>query len=443
LGSKSNYVKLYEEYKSIYKQDKEKAKELNTTFEMPIPEIWDKESVRLRAFLDRESNFYVQALSPFEFYLKSNFLKEEQGKYEELIVVYRDEYFTYNDRTLSYGFVLSEESELVSIAQEYVLEQDRELLKQYCYRWQKKLDLLKSENIQVENITLLRMKERLIIQEYINSLSIIVSISNKSAKSLKILLLEYSYIEINREEYMLQSYFQDMFDLVDAVDLIEYVKREEMQKLVNPTKDITQIRALIQKQISDNNKEAELAQRGATYETMGELLLKYASFEQEIVTRYRTLISKYLSHLAIKGDFLLVNEPFEVYFDNYFADFENTLNYYKVFYKGVEKPLTQTPYYVKMYNSTEAKVSILNLNTEERMYEKKKAYISKRSYLTDLKIVEHEYSQEFDILLGEFKRYGEMYIKEIKSNDADLQEHKANSTELQERFDLRKENGFF
>ena len=440
---RNDYLKLYEEYRGIYKQDRAKAKELNSTFDMPIPETWDREGVRLRAFLDRDSNFYENTLSSFEFYLKKYFTNEEQTKYEELIIVYRDEYFSYHDRTLSYGFILNNTDELVSLAQEYALEQDREVLKQYLYMWQKKLDLLKVENIEIQNITHLRMKERLLIEDYKHSFSTLISTANKCANSLKTLLLEYSYLEINKDDYTLQSYFQDMFDLSDVVDLIEYIKIQEMNKTVNPSNDIAQIRVLIQKQISDNNKEAELAQHGATHETMGELLLEYASFEQEIVTQYRTLVSKYLSHLAIEGDFLLINEPFEVYFDNYFADFENTLNYYKVFYKDVEKALTQTHYYVKMYNATQAKVSILNLGTEEAMHETKKAYISKRSHLTDLKMIQREYAQEFDILLEEFKRYGEMYIKEIKSNEADLLEHKANVTELQERFDLREENGFF
>ncbi|MDF1878137.1 hypothetical protein JHD46_00630 [Sulfurimonas sp. SAG-AH-194-C20] len=443
MASKNDYSKLYEEYKDVYKQDRAKAKELNSNFDMPMPETWDRDSVRLRAFLDRDSKFYVTTLSPFEFYLKKQFTNDTQAAYEALVFIYRDEYFSYNDASVSYGFVLNDENELISLAQEYTLEQDKELMKQYLYPWQKKLDVLKSENIKIENITLLRMQEKLLLQEYENSFSVLVSLTNKYAKALKTLLLEYSSVEINSDEYTLQTYFNHMFDLSDEVDLIEYIKTQELLKSVNVVSDITQIRVLIQKQISDNNKEAELAQCGATHETMGELLLEYASFEQEIVTQYRTLVSKYLSYLSVQGNFLLINEPFEVYFDNYFADFENTLNYYKLFYKEIQKSLTETPYYMKMYNATQAKISILNLNIQEAMHETKKAYISKRSHLTDLKIIQREYSQEFDILLGEFTRYGEMYIKEIKSNEADLKEHKVNIAELQERFDLREEYGFF
>ena len=443
MSTSDDYVKLYEEYKAVYKQDRDKAKELNSTFDMQLPKKWDQESVRLKAFLDREHSLYVSELAPFEYLLKSYFHDDEQSEYEKLVRIYRDEYFLYQQRVPSYGFILNSSDELISIAQEYALEQDEEVLKQYLYRWQKKLDLLKSENVHSHNITELRMQESVLLSEYEHSFSMLTSTFNKYAKSLSILLQEYSYNTINKDIFRLTTYFQDMFNLLDDVDLLEYAQLQEKQKSLHPQRDITQIRALIQKEISENNKQAELAQFEATDESMGEILLKYASREQEIVSLYRGLVTKYLSCLALEGDFLLVNRPFELYFDNYFADFENSLNYYKVLYKDVTKPLTQTPYYVKMYNATEAKVSVLNLATQENMEEIKKAYISERTHLTDLKVIERKYAQEFDILLGEFERYGEMYIKEIQSNANDLQEHKKNIDALRARLDLREENGFF
>jgi len=440
LSKNKNFVKLYEEYKNIYKEDSSRAKELNSTFDMPIPEVWDKESVRLRAFLDRDSDFYEKSLAPFEFSLKKHFTNDDQTKYEELITVYRDEFFSYSERSASYGFLLGSENDMDSLAQEIALEQESEPIKHFVFSWQKRIEELKSKNIDTVDVTNLRMQEKEILQEFSDALSMLIYTINNYSKSLEILLSDYTAITLQTASYALQTYFENMYDLSDEIDLVEYLKTQEKPNIEN---DIAHIRAIIQSKISNNNKEAELAQKNATQTTMGEILLEFASYEQDIVSHYRSLVAKYFSYIGVKGDFLLINEPFELYFDNYFADFENTLSYYKLFYKEIEKPLTQTPYYLKMFNATQAKISMLNLNIEEVMHETKKAYISKRTNLIELKLVKREYSQEFDILLSEFKRYGELYIKEIKSNQADLEEHSANIAEIQERFDLREEYGFF
>ena len=440
LSNKSNYLKLYEEYKERYKEDRLKAKELNSSFDMPLPEIWDEQSVHLRAFLDRDSSFYAQTLSPFEFSLKKRFSHQEQDRYEELVSIYREEYFSYQERDLSYGFFLKDEDDLELMAQEYALEQDGELLKQFTLSWQKNIQELKSENIQAKDFRELRFKEKSIVQDFEHTLSRLVYSANRYSRDLAKLLSDYEMRLLRTEEYSLELHFSSLYDLGDGLDLVEYL---QVQKRSNVTSDIGEIREIIQTKISHNNKEAELAQKDATQESMGDILLEFASNEQEIVTLYRSLVTKYFSFLGVEGDFVLINEPFELYFDNYFADFANSLRYYKYIYAQREDPLTQTPYYLKMFNATQAKVSMLNLNIEESMHEIKKAYISKRHYLTELKLTQREYSQEFDTLLEEFKRYGDLYIKEINDNKYDLEEHHANVAHLQERFDLREEYGFF
>jgi hypothetical protein len=440
VNDTDKYAALYKEYKSIYKESPDKAKNLNPTFDMPKPKVWDVQSVRLKAFLDRHRRLYVNSLGDFEYLLRKLYDAKEQKRYEELVSVYREEYFRYQDREYENLFFLNQESGLVELAQNFVLRKDTVLVSAFSQTWQEKVEILKKENIHTANISELRAKEREILQAYAQEISTLFSYVNNYQDELSKLLANYSIEKLTRDDYALQVYFQESFDLADEKDIIEYLA---LHKTPNIASNIAQIRATIQNRIYENNKLSEIEIAKASAEDMGAVLLKFATFEQDIIAKYRSLVSFYYANLQQEADFMLVNEPFELYFDNYFADFELQLRYYKELYKGSQQVLVQTPYYMKMYNSTQAKMSITNINITARVQSAKKEYISRRSYLTDLKLIRREYEQEIEILLDEFARYAQVYIKEIRPNSEDLAVHAGNIKELRKRFDLRDEHGFF
>jgi hypothetical protein len=434
------YTKLYEKYKAVYKEDEEKAKKLNPSFDMPIPKAWTAESVRLRAFLDRERKLYISTLGDFEFRLKKLYEPQEQTLYEELVSIYRDEYFRYQQREYKNLFFLGAKTPLEKTAKDFVLQDDSEIIIQFLYVWQEKIDRSKEKNIATDSVPVLRAKERELLQIFGHEISELVSLINKYSRELAKLLSEYMPKEVSSKEYKLQSYFQNSFDLTSEKEMREYLTLHTNHNIQN---DIGQIRATIQNDIYENNKIAELELAKSSVHDKGDVLLKFAIFEQDIISKYRTLAHMYFSQIQKELDFMLVHKPFELYFDNYFADFELQLQYYKELYASKQQALVHTPYYMKMFNATQAKMSITNINITAKVERMKQDYISQRSYLTELKLIRREYEQEVVILLDEFFRYGEVYIKEIRQNSEDLKIHSKNIEDLRDRFDLRDEHGFF
>jgi hypothetical protein len=435
-----HYIELYNEYKSIYKENKEKAKELNSTFSMPPVTTWSQEAIKLRAFLDREKPFYTSSLAPFEITLQK-YITSNQRKYERLVTLYREEFFSYTTRSYSNEFILKEEESLEKKAQEFALYQDVEIIKQlFIVKWQTKLDSFKSENLNSSDLPSLRMSEKKILQDYSQELSNFLSMANKEAKSLAELLSSYTYDEKHTDMYKLKTYFQESYNFSDPVDIVEYAKT---QTNIDVAKDIMQIRSAIQSKLFQNVEQAEKATVDVGLEEISKILMQYISKEQEILSLYTTLTTNYFATIGQEKDFLLVNEPFELFFDNHFVDFEQKLEYYKRIYKENPPALIESPYYNRIYYSTQAKLAKVNLEMTKRISQKKLSYIEKRIFLTELKVTKREYVQEVEVILDEFLRYGERYIKEINNNQDDLDKHYENIKTIITRFDLRKEYGLF
>jgi len=458
----SIYITLYDKYKTIFNEDAHKAQELNLTFDMPLPQQWDKHSIKLRAFLDRDYDFYIDNLAPFEYLLKNHFEKNysedyisTNKEYEEFINIYRDEYFKYQQRYPISTYFLAldielenydytSQSHLYTLAKEYMFEYDNSLFEHLRSFFQNKVDAHKQDNLDIQNSLTQKLTEKALLNNYKESHSKLSLYINKHSRDIANLLKEYKKIELKLEYAPLKNYFQDIYDFGDEADLVNYLQTLELPPNNATIKnDISRIRAVIQNKISLNNKEAELASVNLSSQELGVTLLKHASLEQDIITHYRSLISRYYTFLGIEGDFLLINEPFELYFDNYFADFEQKLEYYKIFYKEKDSPFLQTPYYNKMLNSTGAKISVINLNTLQEIEDIKRAYIDKREYLTDLTRIKREYQHEIEILFDEFFRYGELYLKELNADTTQIQQHSQNLLELKKRYDLREKNEFF
>jgi len=432
-----------QEYYEKYKNSSVSEKDLLEA--SPKIEVCSVSCVRLKAFLDKSKTFYTDTIAPFEFLLLKK-CRGDKAHYEELIDVYRQTYFSYNNKDVYIGFYLEQEaneSSIEHIAQAYLLNEDSYAITVLVNTSQKELDNFYLKNRNNEDTRSVRILEKQLIFDIEEKFLKLQSFINKGRKSLEALLENYPYKAFDNKILAFTSYFQDSYNLLDKDDLIEYVKSFKSFTDKQIQDDIVSIRDTVQQQIISNNILVEELLASNEEVNIREVLMQYAAKEQEFVSSYRSVMISYSTLTELKLDFLQVNKPFEMYFDNYFSDFENIVEYYKYLYTNEDIEVLSTPYYNKIHTSTKEKILVLNANYANEIEESKKNYISKREALTQLKSIKREYAQEVDALLDEYMRYGELYIGAIKSNSSDNEKHKHYVVLVRQQYDLREKNEFF
>ena len=429
------------------KQYKEQLENGDTAivFEMPYVEKWGVASTQLRAFLDREQELYVTELPAFEYRLLEQ-LYDDPKKYRQLVDLYRESYFSYHQHFYDARFYLEHHEETTSISfyvQEALLK-DRKVVQSTMYHhFQQRVDRFYENNREAKDFARVRFEEHTLLLELQQRRLEYIDLLQEKSHALSKLLLSREPVTVEAPPLTLTSYFQNRYDLIDKEDLQHYLQTLSSHDTQQTGSDIARIRDLIQQKIIDNNIEAEAKLTHDDTSNLGDILMDYAAKEQQYITHYRSLLTLYFAHISQPADFSLLYKPFELYFDNYFADFDNILKYYVHRYKDQDINALQTPYYNKIYTATKTKITVTNTNFIQEIESYKKHYISSRDALTELTQLKREYEQEIDSLIDEFRRYGELYVSALSSDDAQLTKHADQVKTLQQQYDLRMNHEFF
>lgn len=251
------------------------------------------------------------------------------------------------------------------------------------------------------------------------------------------------FLPINTKNTRATSIHPDFhrLDIVTVHGLAMQSNQAE-DKLLSIQNDIEYIRATIQNYVNINNKNAEFALNDTTID-VSDTLVKYASVEQEVVSFYAYLVAKYYTFVALPQDPRIVKKPFVLYFDNYFTDFEQTLDYYQHYYDFSQSEITQSPYYIKMFNAVEGKLSIVHKNFSRELTMLEEEYINKRNELTQLHRLETHYDLEVMMLIDEFDRYAKIFIQTLQDDATQKEHHNQEIATLKQRFLQKEENESF
>lgn len=414
-------------------------------FEMPYVEKWGVSSTQLRAFLDRDQELYVNELPSFEYRLLEQ-LQEDPKKYRLLIDLYRERYFSYHKRLYDARFYLEhyQERQTVSFYVQEALLKDEKNAQTTMYNYfQQTVNSFYETNREAKDFANLRFQENALLLDLQQRRLEFIDLLQQKSRALSKLLTSREPITVTEPPLALTTYFQNKYDLINKEDLQQYLQTLSTHDTQQTDSDIARIRDLIQQKIIDNNIEAEEKLTHDDAANLGTILMDYAAKEQQWITHYRSLLTLYFAHISQLADFALLYKPFELYFDNYFADFDNILKYYVHLYKDQHINALQTPYYNKIYTATKTKITVTNTNFTQEIESYKKHYISSRDALTELTQLKREYEQEIDSLIDEFRRYGALYVSALSRDETLLSEHLDQVKTLQEQYDLRMNNEFF
>lgn len=443
MSEKLDCQRLYEGYISQLEQGDIDVKYLH--FEMPLVQTYSIDCVQLRALMDKDKDLYRTTIPGFEYEL---LLMEghDSTHYQELIKAYRQGYFRFQNRNVNNVFYLKQadsSTNLHLLTQQYLLEDDDTVVEFLLNHYQSQLNDFEMANSNNTDFAYLRKEEAQMLLGFRQEFLSFTRLVKITAQHLNELLSDFKIKTIDPNSFALKGAFQKRYKLLDRDELSAYLSTAQEISVRRVHDDVEALRGLTQTQILNNIIEAEAALNEATANEIEGILKCYAAKEQESVSLYRSLIRHYFSLTQAEEDFTQVHKPFEMYFDNYFADFEHILAYYAHVYKDQDiDPLT-SPYYRKIYTVTHAKITITNKNYIEMMQESKAAYIRERDSLTQLTLLKHEYAQEVDSLFDEFQQFGIQYISAITDTKGVLVDHENNVSVLKEKYDLRGKNEFF
>ena len=424
----------YRELKALAAEDPVAARRRAQATETPGPECLDEACVRLRALLWRDEAFYVETLAPFEFALRKALGADAQRRYERLVTVFRDEYFAFQERPPSYRFMLTEtDDDIERLAQAYVLSHDETPLRLFVKEHQARLDAFAARHGESDDARALRTGERELLDAYERELLRLIATIHERSRALAELLEHAAPVTLDADDYALSGRFQRLYDLLDARELEEYLGAHPD---TSAEKDIALMRALTQRKIVENNREAEakLAKTGDKT-VSSEILTAFASNEQEILSRFRTQAVRYMASRPETIDAMQIEAPFDLFFDHYFADFERMLAFYKQRY-ATAKPqrMTQTPYYLQMLGAVRYKLTVTVLVARRERDAASARYVEDERELPKLRAVDEKAALDIENLIEEFDRYAQVYIDEIYENETDAAVHRANVEALRERF---------
>jgi hypothetical protein len=218
--------------------------------------------------------------------------------------------------------------------------------------------------------------------------------------------------------------------LEDVLALAERAKESDKREFLIRN-DLEIFQSLIQSFINKNNQKSEEALLD-NIENASDIMVSYAKNEQNLIDLYKFLLLHYQS--VLQEDLYLHNYQPVLYFDNYFVDFEETLDEIKE--SEIKNPTTHA-YYQKLYKTTQDKLSILyriHLKNRQKYQEE---YINDRYKITPLNADKKRYLLEAEILLDDFKQYGSIFLKHLNASNDDMEKFFKDIQRLQERFEVQ------
>lgn len=191
--------------------------------------------------------------------------------------------------------------------------------------------------------------------------------------------------------------------------------------------DLATLQSKAQMLVNQNNQNAERSLQGAYDEDA--TLVEYAAVEQNISDTYNFLLLCYEGSLeeAIEKS----NFKISLYFDNYFVDFENNLEQAK---KDANVRASHHPYFIKMYRTTQDKLSTLYKIYLDNTQQLKEQYIDDQKVLMQIRDEKKRYVMTYKAVLDEFMTYASTFLEVLDAPSqerADLQEKMKT---LQERY---------
>ncbi len=225
-----------------------------------------------------------------------------------------------------------------------------------------------------------------------------------------------------------------------ALPVLRFPSQEEVQKLAARAttsekreffinNDIAVLHNIAQRLVNQNNQQAEeaLLQQDDTEAS----LVNYAANEQDIIDTYNYLLLRYEGVLESNID----KEQYKLslYFDNYFVDFEYNLKEAK---KQLQTKVHHHPYFMKMYRTTQDKLSTIYKIYLDNVERFKKSYVTDRNALRGVREEKKRYMVAFHSLVDEFETYSSTFLDALDAEPEDYEVFEKQKEKLQQRYSV-------
>jgi hypothetical protein len=389
------YAVLYRQCLETYRDDPERAPQLCAALAFPFPECWDETALRLLALTKQKANHYREGIAPIELALRTQ--TDDRRTYRQLVDAYRQEYFRFQTRQPASRFYLDVDThrrDAASLAYDFMVRQD--------------------------GITALEHYEAMDSD------------------------VEYEAYEIALSELAELVEGFEPFDTGEKGNAFAQLESEGLRvsQLViragtcrdseDADREIERIRSLIQSRIDDNNRKAESA-LAETPHARAQILVEKAANEEQIVDFYRYLVARFEAAGGCSVTPELRHRPFVLYFDNYYADFDAKLAYWKQHYDGTSDP-TAGPFYLKLHQTALAKLQIVSDNFAPALTAAKRAYIEDPYRLGELRDIRRQRYEALAEPIAEFEQYGRAYIAALRPDAQALARHASLCAEMTSRY---------
>ncbi|MEN4045384.1 hypothetical protein [Sulfurimonas sp. NWX367] len=239
-------------------------------------------------------------------------------------------------------------------------------------------------------------------------------------------------LQVNTQKHCAQQIDSEYVGLCidDVLALAKRAKESDKQAFFVKN-DLETFKSLMQSFVNKNNQKAEEALLHQE-ENISDIMVSFAKNEQNLMDLYKYLLLQYQN--LIEEDLSLQEYQPVLYFDNYFVDFEENLE--DIREQTVPNPTTHS-YYHKLYKTTQDKLSIVyrvHLKNRQKYQEE---YIDDRYKITPLNADKKRYLLEAEILLDEFKQYGEIFLQQLNASSAEKEKFEKDLTRLRERFEIQ------
>ena len=191
--------------------------------------------------------------------------------------------------------------------------------------------------------------------------------------------------------------------------------------------DLSTLQIKTQALINQNNQAAERSLKSAYDEES--TLVEYAAIEQNISDSYNFLLLCYEG--SLEENIAKSNYNLSLYFDNYFVDFEKNLEEAKQ-HKG--EGILHHPYFIKMYRTTQDKLSTLYKIYLDNTRELKERYINNQTVLMQIRDEKKRYSVAYEAIIDEFATYATTFLESLGASSQEQDDLKQKITTLQERY---------
>lgn len=193
--------------------------------------------------------------------------------------------------------------------------------------------------------------------------------------------------------------------------------------------DLATLQSKAQALVNQNNQAAERSLQSSYDEES--TLVEYAAIEQNISDTYNFLLLCYEGSLQSAIEKSAYKLSF--YFDNYFVDFESNLQEAK---KDTNMRASQHPYFVKMYRTTQDKLSTLYKIYLDNTKVFKEKYIQDQSFLMQIRDEKKRYIIAYETVLDEFVTYAGTFYEALDAPQQEQEELEKKITTLQARYSI-------